>query len=123
MLSTMLAACASLILVLAVPRAAKARRLARLFRRRRSGPRRWTARRNPIGNAPWRPRGAARAIQRMILSSHPPGAPPRPSCFLDSLTADAEPEMPDDMAPELTRHSEITSTCWCFAKWSPLALK
>jgi len=32
MLYAMLAACATLILVLAVPRAAKARRLARLFR-------------------------------------------------------------------------------------------
>src|SRR5271166_1244529 len=33
------------------------------------------------------------------LSSHPPRAPPWPSCFLDSLTADAEPLMPDDIAP------------------------
>ena len=39
MLYAMLAACATLILVLAVPRAAEACRLARLFRRRRSGPR------------------------------------------------------------------------------------
>ena len=33
------------------------------------------------------------------LSSHPPRAPPWPSCLLDSLTADSEPEMPDDIAP------------------------
>ena len=41
MLYAMLAACATLIfvLVLAVPHTAEARRLARLFRRRRSGPR------------------------------------------------------------------------------------
>ena len=81
MLSTMFAACASLILVLAVPRAAKGRRLARLFRRRRSEPRRWTARRNPIGNAPWRPRGAARAMQRMIPIV-PPADDPAPAVLL-----------------------------------------
>ena len=39
MLHAMLAACATLIFVLAVPRAVEARRLARLFRRSRSGPR------------------------------------------------------------------------------------
>ena len=38
MLYAMLAACATLIFALAVPHAAEARRLARLFRRSRSGP-------------------------------------------------------------------------------------
>ena len=47
------AACGSiLILVMAVHRAAKARRLARLFRGRRSGPRRWTATKTDRGHAP-----------------------------------------------------------------------
>ena len=39
MLHVLLAACAILIFVLAVPHAAKARRRARLFRRSRNGPR------------------------------------------------------------------------------------
>ena len=34
-----------------------------------------------------------------IYRPNPPRAPPWPSCLLDSLTADAEPEMPDDIAP------------------------
>ena len=95
----MFAACSSLILVLAVPRAARARRLARLFRAggvgRDDGPPRATPSAMPPGGPVARP--ARRG--RRILSSHPPRAPPWPSCLLDSLTADSEPEMPDDIAP------------------------
>ena len=46
--------------------------------------------------APWRgprKREDGPAILRL------PRTPPWPSCFLDSLMANAEPEMPDDIAP------------------------
>ena len=45
------------------------------------------------------PRRGPRKEDDPSLSSCPPRGPPRPSCFLDSLMADAEPEMPDDIAP------------------------
>ena len=95
----MFAACASLILVLAVPRAAGARRLARLFRAQEEWAEMMDRHAQPRRQCPRRARGAARATGTTNLSSHPPRAPPWPSCLLDSLTADSEPEMPDDIAP------------------------
>jgi hypothetical protein len=77
MLSAMLAACAALIfvLVLAVPHAAKTHRLAHLFRAQQKWAEMMDATRNPIGNTPWRARGAARAMGTTNLSSQPPRAP------------------------------------------------
>ena len=101
MLHVLLAACATLIfvLVLAVPRSARARRLARLFGRRRSGlsliDRESQPRQECPLAAPWR--GPRKEDDPAILPA--PRTPPWPSRFLDSLMADAEPEMPDDIAP------------------------
>lgn len=94
-----IAASATLIVVLAVPRSARARRrLARLLRAqevwaelidRESQPRQEC----PLA-APWR--GPRKEDDLAILRAE---EPPWPSCFLDSLMADAEPEMTDDIAP------------------------
>ena len=96
MLYAMLAACATLILVLAVP--AKAHRLARLFRAQEVWAELMGRESQPRQKCPWRPRGVARARKTSQLSCVP-RTPPWPSCFLDSLMANAEPEMPDDIAP------------------------
>ena len=77
MLYTMLAACATLMFVLAVPRAAKARRrLARLFRAQEEWAEMMDRHTQPRWQCPLAGRAQARAMGTTNLSSHPPRTPP-----------------------------------------------
>ena len=75
----MLAACAALTLVvtfLAVPRAAKAHRQARLFRAQQEWAEQLDRHEWPVGSAPWRARDARRTMAMADQTMTPPRTAP-----------------------------------------------